>query len=213
MSWKAFDLQAEEYNLWYQKNKEVLESECKLIKSFNLKGLGIEIGVGTGVFAPCSNISIGIDPAIKMLKIAKNKGIDVVRAVGETLPFKGEIFDFVIMIATLCFLERPRDVLKETWRVLKNRGSLVVCILPKDSKWGELYEKKKSEGHEIYKFAHFYTFKDAISLINDTGFKVVMSRSTLRQPPGETFKAEEPEDGFQGHGFACIKAVKDLTSE
>ena len=210
MSWKAFDNFAKEYDMWYQEYKEILESECKLIKSLDLKVFGIDIGIGTGIFASYSNVSIGIDPAINMLKIAKNRGIEVIRASGEFIPFKEKIFDFAIMIATLCFLERPREVLKEIHRILKDNGLLVVCILPRDSKWGELYEKKKSEGHKLYKFAHFYTVNEACSLITEMGFKVVMIRSTLRQPPGKSFYVEEPEDGFQGHGFSCIKAIKSL---
>lgn len=208
MSWKAFDLHAEEYDTWYRKNKEIFESECKLIESLGLKGFGIDIGVGTGIFASFSHISIGVDPAVNMLKIAKSKGIETVRASGEALPFKEKVFDFAIMIATLCFLEKPKVVLMETRRILKDGGTLAVCILPKDSKWGELYEKKKSEGHKLYKFAHFYKFKEALDLINEMGFKVTIVKSTLRQPPGKVFDIEEPQDGFDGHGFACIKAIK-----
>jgi ubiquinone/menaquinone biosynthesis C-methylase UbiE len=208
LSWKAFDTYAKEYDAWYKENKEILESECKLIKSLDLKGFGIDIGVGTGIFASFSNVSIGIDPAINMLKIAKSKGIEVIRASGEFIPFREKVFDFAIMIATLCFLERPREVLKEIHRILKDNGIFVACILPRNSKWGELYEKKKLEGHRLYKFAHFYTVEEACSLINEMGFKVVMIRSTLRQPPGAFLHVEEPEDGFKDHGFSCIKAIK-----
>jgi len=208
LSWKVFDLHAEEYDTWYQENKEIFESECKLIESLDLKGLGVDIGVGTGIFAPFSHVSVGVDPAVKMLKMARHKGIEVIRASGEALPFKGRVFDFAIMIATLCFLEKPKEVLIQTRRILKDGGTLITCVLPKDSRWGELYEKKKSENHKLYKFAHFYTFKEALNLITEMGFKVVEVKSTLRQPPEKFVRIEEPEEGFQGHGFTCIKSIK-----
>jgi len=211
LSWKAFDLYAEDYDKWYMKNKEILESECKLIESLDLKGFGIDIGIGTGTFVPFSHVSVGVDPSVNMLKIARHKGVEVIRACGESLPFKERVFDFAMMIATLCFLEKPKEVLKEIWRILKDNGFLVACILPKDSKWGELYERKRSEGHKLYKFAHFYTFKEACDLITGMGFEVTMVKSTLRQPPGDAFHVEVPEDGFQGHGFACIKAIKSFS--
>jgi len=208
LSWKAFDIYAEEYDTWYQRNREILESECKLIESLGLEGFGVDVGVGTGAFAPFSHVSVGVDPAVNMLRIARRRGMEVVCACGEFLPFRERVFDFAMMIATLCFLEKPEDVLKEIRRILKDGGFLVACILPKDSRWGELYERKRLEGHRLYKFAHFYTLKEACSLISGVGFEVTMVRSTLRQPPGDTFYVEEPEDGFRGHGFACIKAVK-----
>ncbi|MEM4203646.1 MAG: hypothetical protein QXS54_06220 [Candidatus Methanomethylicaceae archaeon] len=51
MGWKVFDLHVEEYDTWYQKNKEIFESECKLIESLGLKGFDIDISIGTGIFA------------------------------------------------------------------------------------------------------------------------------------------------------------------
>lgn len=210
MSWRPFDEYAVEYDLWYQKHKEILESERKLVESLDLKGLGIEVGVGSGIFVQSSRASIGIDPAKNMLKIAKKRGIEVICAVGEFLPFRDKTFDFVVMVVTLCFLENPKKVLKEAWRIMKDEGEIAICIVPRNSKWGEFYEKKKSEGHRFYKFARFYTFEEAKNLLKEEKFEIMMVKSTLRQAPRETFLVEEPESGFQGHGFICIKAVKSL---
>ena len=134
LSWKAFDTYANEYDAWYQRNREILESECKLIESLDLKGFGVDVGIGTGIFAPSSHVSVGVDPAVNMLRIARRRRVDVVCACGEFLPFRGKVFDFAMMIATLCFLEKPEEVLKEIRRILKDGGFLVACILPRDSK-------------------------------------------------------------------------------
>ncbi|MEM0286514.1 MAG: class I SAM-dependent methyltransferase [Candidatus Methanomethylicaceae archaeon] len=205
---KVFNEFAEEYDKWYEQNREVFESECKLISSLELEGFGIEIGVGTGIFAPFSKISIGIDPAINMLKIAKRRKIEVIRAVGEALPFRDEIFDFVIMITTLPFLRSTEMTLEEIRRILRSKGRVVIVDIPKNSKWGESYEEKKAKGHRFYKYANFYNFEEILELLKKKSFKIEKIKATLRQPPGEVKFVENPEDEFKGHGFVGIKAMK-----
>ncbi|MEM4479077.1 MAG: class I SAM-dependent methyltransferase [Candidatus Methanomethylicaceae archaeon] len=205
---KVFNEFAEEYDKWYEQNREVFESECKLISSLELEGFGIEIGVGTGIFAPFSKISIGIDPAINMLKIAKRRKIEVIRAVGEALPFRDEIFDFVIMITTLPFLRSTEMTLEEIRRILRSKGRVVIVDVPKNSKWGESYEEKKAKGHRFYKYANFYNFEEILELLKKKSFKIEKIKATLRQPPGEVKFVENPEDEFKGHGFVGIKAMK-----
>ncbi|MEM2742858.1 MAG: class I SAM-dependent methyltransferase [Candidatus Methanomethylicaceae archaeon] len=205
---KVFNEFAEEYDKWYEQNREVFESECKLISSLELEGFGIEIGVGTGIFAPFSKISIGIDPAINMLKIAKRRKIEVIRAVGEALPFRDEIFDFVIMITTLPFLRSTEMTLEEIRRILRSKGRVVIVDIPKNSKWGESYEEKKAKGHRFYKYANFYNFEEILELLKKKSFRIEKIKATLRQPPGEVKFVENPEDEFKGHGFVGIKAMK-----
>ncbi|MEM0100999.1 MAG: class I SAM-dependent methyltransferase [Candidatus Methanomethyliaceae archaeon] len=205
---KVFNEFAEEYDKWYEQNREVFESECKLISSLELEGFGIEIGVGTGIFAPFSKISIGIDPAINMLKIAKRRKIEVIRAVGEALPFRDEIFDFVIMITTLPFLRSTEMTLEEIRRILRSKGRVVIVDIPKNSKWGESYEEKKAKGHRFYKYANFYNFEEILELLKKKSFKIEKIKATLRQSPGEVKFVENPEDEFKGHGFVGIKAMK-----
>ncbi|MEM1572990.1 MAG: class I SAM-dependent methyltransferase [Candidatus Methanomethylicaceae archaeon] len=205
---KVFNEFAEEYDKWYEQNREVFESECKLISSLELEGFGIEIGVGTGIFAPFSKISIGIDPAINMLKIAKRRKIEVIRAVGEALPFRNEIFDFVIMITTLPFLRSTEMTLEEIRRILRSKGRVVIVDIPKNSKWGESYEEKKAKGHRFYKYANFYNFEEILELLKKKSFRIEKIKATLRQPPGEVKFVENPEDEFKGHGFVGIKAMK-----
>lgn len=208
MSIKVFNEFAEDYDKWYQENKEIFESECRLISSLELEGLGIEIGVGTGIFAPFSRASIGVDPAINMLRIAKKRKIEVVQAIGEAMPFKGEVFDFAIMITTLPFLKDVKKVLEEIKRILKIGGRVVIVDVPKNSKWGESYEEKKAKGHKFYKYANFYKLEEILDLLKSGGFIIEKIKATLRQPPGGVKFVEDPEDEFKGHGFVGIKALK-----
>ncbi|MGQ9719401.1 MAG: class I SAM-dependent methyltransferase [Nitrososphaerales archaeon] len=182
---KVFEDHAKEYDSWYLDHPAIYESEVRVVKEFSLRGLGLEVGVGTGVFASRIGVDVGIDPTLAMLHIAKARGVKVIRAVGEHLPFADKIFDYVLMVCTLCFLDKPSLVIKESSRVLKNDGSLIVCVVLKNSPWGRLYEEKKKAGHKFYKYARFYTLHDLKMLIEDQGLSIVEAKNTLSYKPSE----------------------------
>ena len=94
-----------------------------------LKGKGIEIGVGTGRFAAPLGIESGIEPS-KMAIIAKNRGINVINAFAEHLPIKNSVFDFVLMVTTVCFLDNIENAFQEVKRILKP-GAQFVWTTPK----------------------------------------------------------------------------------
>ena len=208
MSYKVFDEHAERYDSWYQKNPVIFECEAKLIRSLNLQGKGISIGVGTGILDRQAPIEIGVDPSVKMLRLALARGIKPVRAVGEYLPFRDEAFDFALMTVTLCFLSSPEEAILETRRVLRRRGELAVCIVPRDSSWGREYIRRGRAGHIFYAHAHFYTLQEAEHLLRRHSFRVVAVKSTLSYSPYEKPRIEEPSEKVEGKGFVCIKAVK-----
>ncbi len=131
------------------------------LKKAKPKGFGLEIGVGSGRFAQPLGAKIGIDPSKNMLKLAKERGIQVIQGAGENLPFKDNTFDFVLIVATLCFVESPIDALNETSRVLKRGSRLIVGEISKDSRLGRFYEAKR-EKSEFYKIATFYSCNEII---------------------------------------------------
>jgi len=206
----AFNLHAEEYDRWYfeDENKPIFLSELDAIQRLGLEGLGAEVGVGTGVFALRLKIPLGVDPAKNMLKIAKKREIVALQAVAEFLPFKSNSLDYLAYIFTLCFLGNPEKALKEARRVLRNRGFLILCFVPKDSFWGEFYVQKKKEGHRIYKYAKFYSKEEVFSLLDKIKFKVVDFYGTLYQKPCEKPVYEEPKKKLGNCGFLCLKALK-----
>jgi len=204
----VFDRYAWKYDSWYSRHKEIFECELKAVKALKLSGLGLDVGVGTGIFTVEIGVRVGVDPAINMLRIAKNRDVNVVQAVGENLPFRTGIFDYVVMIVTLCFLDDPECVLRETWRVIRENGFLAVCIVPKDSSWGKLYIEKAKQGHIFYRYAHFYTVEEMRKMLKKYNFKVVECKATLSYRPCDRPRVEEPVSGFVGKGFVCVKAVK-----
>jgi ubiquinone/menaquinone biosynthesis C-methylase UbiE len=207
----VFDTITDKYDSWYDSDEGKLLYECELLclkpMVENCLPPILEIGVGTGRFAQWFPGAIGIDPAFNALKFAQKRGVKVIQAVGEMLPFRNELFSCVMLIVTLCFVQRPIDVLREAKRVLKKDGRIIIGLIPKDSPWGSFYEKKN--GSLFYSAARFYSFKDVKKMMHKVGLKNSMIKSTLLQRPNEDRRTENPAKGFvKRTGFLCIKAKK-----
>jgi SAM-dependent methyltransferase len=213
MSWKVFERLSEHYDSWYFKHLKILESEVRAIKALDLKGLGLDVGIGSGIFASKVKTQVGIDASKRMLKISKKRGIQVVGALAEYLPFSEETFDYVLITVTLCFLDNPEITLKETSRVLKPNGVLVACIIVRDSPWGQLYAQMAERGHRFYRFAHFYSLSELEELLEKQHFKIVDYKSTLTRPPSFPAVVEDPKDDPSQGSFVCVKVVKKEGSQ
>jgi len=207
---KIFDVLTEKYDAWYdsEEGKPLYESELLCLKPLVENSLIpiLEVGVGTGRFASLFSGSMGIDPSFNALRFARKRGIKVVQAVGEMLPFRDETIGCVLLIVTLCFVQRPIDVLRESKRVLKGNGSIIIGLVSKDSPWGIFYEEKKRQGHPFYGEATFYSLADLKKLLEDISIKITRIRSTLLQRPDEPRRIEEPVEGYaKDAGFLCIE--------
>jgi ubiquinone/menaquinone biosynthesis C-methylase UbiE len=208
-----FDVLTEKYDAWYdsEEGKALYKSELLCLKPLveNCLTPILEVGVGTGRFARWFSGSMGIDPSFNALRFAQKRGIKVVQAVGEILPFRDETFGCVLLIVTLCFVQRPIDVLRESKRVLKGNGSIIIGLVSKDSPWGIFYEEKKRQGHPFYGEATFYSLADLKKLLEDISIKITRIRSTLLQRPDEPRRIEEPVEGYaKDAGFLCIEVKK-----
>lgn len=207
----TFDEGSEEYDSWYKssKGKAIFRSELLAVKALLPKGRGVEIGVGTGVFASELGIGFGLDPSIACLRLARERGVKVVCGVGESPPFKDGSFDFALYAVALCFLADPKAALREAHRVLKPRGKIVVCFVPRDSPWGKFYLEKKAARHRFYKHADFYMSEEVDEMLRKTGFTPQARACTLLQKPGTIIKVEKPlREGCKLAGFYCIRAEK-----
>ena len=79
-----FDSHSEDYEKWFDLNKYAYESEIKAIKHYiPEKGKGVEIGIGSGLFAQPLGIKTGIEPSKGMRKIAIERGLDVQDGMGD----------------------------------------------------------------------------------------------------------------------------------
>jgi ubiquinone/menaquinone biosynthesis C-methylase UbiE len=215
MAGNIFDILTDKYDAWYdsENGRPLYESELKCLRPMVESSPGpiLEIGVGTGRFAMHFPDVTGIDPSLNALKAAEKRGVKTVHGHGEDLPFEDESFGCILIIVTLCFVERPIDVLREARRVLRRDGRIIIGLVPGDSPWGAFYEEKKRAGHPFYSNARFYTMKDVEDMLRTAGLKISRIRSTLLRGPDKPCRIEEPvETRVNGAGFLCIEARKDI---
>lgn len=207
-----FDNLALEYDNWFEEEgKDIFAIEvCALREVLPcLPKPWLEIGVGSGRFAQALGIETGIDPSIRLLEMAKRRGIAVSQARGEEQFFNKEAFGTVFLIVTLCFVGSPLAVLREAHRILRIGGMIVLGLVLRESPWGKFYQTKKQEGHRFYKYATFYSYQVVVEFLEDAGFTIDRVLSTLFQQPGEIKDIEAPRDGFSNDaGFTIVIAKK-----
>lgn len=203
-----FDNYSDEYEEWFERNKNVYKSELKAVKNFiseNEKGL--EIGIGTGRFAKPLGIETGIEPSESMRKIAADKGLEVYDGVGESIPFSVKSFDFVLMVTTICFLDDIEKTVKECRRILRKNGKIVIGFVDRDTPLGQEYLQKKDD-NIFYKDAHFHSAEEIRKLLNQFEFKNIEIVQTVFGKLSEINGIQDFKKGYGEGGFAVIKAEK-----
>ena len=203
---EPFEKYSKEYDEWFIRNQDIYLAELNAIKSLiSSNKFGVEIGVGSGRFALPLGIKVGVDPSRKMAEISRKRGIQIYEAVAEQLPFNDKIFDFILMVTTICFVDDLVKSFKEAYRVLKTDGFIIVGFVDKESELGKQYQLKKGES-KFYRNATFYTVKETITLLRETNFTDVVIKQTVF--PGQTDKIGLIEDGYGVGSFVIIKAIK-----
>lgn len=202
-----FNRLAEEYDGWYEREKLTFEIEVKAFQPILpfLPKPWLELGIGSGRFAQALGIRWGIDPAKKLLQIAKGRGIKVVAGRGESMPIFSKRIGTVFVIITLCFVKYPRPLLQECHRVLVREGKIVIGFIPRGSPWGKFYMEKKKRGHPFYRLARFYSVGEMEHMIMEAGFSIQGISSILFQKPGEVKSHENPMKGYRPQaGFLVL---------
>lgn len=205
---RVFDELAQEYDRWFDANERVYQSEVDAVRRFiPAKGIGIEIGVGTGRFAVPCGIQIGIDPSEPMARIAQSRGVAVCQAVGERLPFRNDQFDFVLLVTVICFVEDPSALLCEACRVLKPGGRIIIGFIDRNSDLGQSYEARKATS-TFYREARFYSVTQVAEWTQASSFDGLKFCQTLFDAPRETSRMS-PVRGDHGEGaFVVVSAEK-----
>jgi SAM-dependent methyltransferase len=210
--WSPFDDLAAEYDAWFDREGSLIffiEVQAFKLLLPSLPKPWLEIGAGSGRFAQALEIETGVDPSIKLIEMARQRDITAFLGRGEQELFDEESFGTVFLIITLCFLDSPLEALKETSRILMPGGKIVLGLVLKESPWGQFYQVKKARGHRFYKHATFYSYDEVVRLLDQAGFAIEKTVSTLFQRPGSVHHAESPKEGcFPSAGFTIIVAGK-----
>ena len=205
---EPFEKYSAKYEDWFEKNKFVYESEIQAIKKlFPKVKKSIEIGVGSGKFAVPLGIKIGIDPSPRMRKIAQQRGIEVIDAIAEELPFKDSQFELALMVTSICFVDNLDLAFREIYRILKPGGYLIIGLVDKDSSLGKLYQQHK-ENSLFYKIATFYSTKEVVYNLNKVGFKEFYFRQTIFHSLNEVKNVEPVKENYGQGSFVVIRARK-----
>lgn len=208
-----YDSFAPEYDTWFEgEGKLIFESELKALEEAlpDLPKPWLEVGIGSGRFALALGVETGIDPSMSMGEIARSRGLQVLQAKGEKLPFNDGSFGSVFLIFTLCFAESTQDVLQEAYRVLKPEGKIVVGEALLDSPLGRHYQQEAERGHRVYKYSNFCRYGGLTELLEKTGFTVEKVISTLFQEPEKLQDVEFPREGYSADaGFTVILAGRN----
>lgn len=207
---EPFETHIEEYEAWFEKYPEVYQSELLAIK-YQFEQLpenirGIEVGLGSGRFAEPLGIREGVEPAENMRLLAIKRGIEVMNAPAENLPYKDLHFDFVLFV-TICHLDNVSLAFKEANRVLKRSGSIIVGFIDRDGKIGRAYEQKKATS-TFYRQANFYSVDEVNVLLKEAGFKNPIYVQTLFDELENINQVEEVKEGYGEGSFVVVRATK-----
>ncbi len=165
---------------------------------------GLEIGVGTGRFAVPLGIATGVDPSFSMALRAQGRGIRVALAAAESLPFKNNSFDLVVMVTSICFFDNARLALREAHRVLGKGGSIIIGFIDADSALGKEYSLKK-DASRFYRDAAFYSAGTLTGYAREAGFTDFTYMQTLLDSKSSAVKHKK---GHGEGGFVALKAYK-----
>ena len=207
-----FDYLASDYDAWFDgEGRLVFAIEVQAFQEvlpFLVKPW-LEVGVGSGRFAQTLGIETGIDPSVRLLNMARGRGIAVFLGKGEQEPLVAGSFGTVFIIVALCFVASPLAVLREAYRISPPGGKVVLGLVLKESPWGRLFENKKKQGHPFYRLATFYRYDEVVGLLGQADFIVEKVIATLFQKPGEVEHMELPREDFSPDaGFTVIVAGK-----
>ncbi|MGH6953013.1 MAG: class I SAM-dependent methyltransferase [Alphaproteobacteria bacterium] len=94
----------------------------------------------------------------------------------DQLPFPDLSMDRILLVHALEFSEQVRSMLREVWRVLSDRGRLLVVVPNRRGLWAQLERTPFGHGHP-------YTALQLSRLLRDNLFTPLRTATALHVPP------------------------------
>jgi ubiquinone/menaquinone biosynthesis C-methylase UbiE len=187
---RTFDRYAFQFDNWFKKNRKIFLSEMNAVMLSSPDGVTLDIGVGSGVFSSNLPVDLGVDLSLELLKLSRDRGLQVVQADASNLPLRNHSFDSALSTFTICFVENLHSMLGEAKRVLRKGGKLVIGEITADSSWGRRYIQEGKKGHRFYSKARFFTFRDTIKYLRLSGFEPKHVFGTISYSPEDRPRLE-----------------------
>ncbi len=141
----------------------------------------LEVGTATGRFISFVQSNgwdyTGVDISNHMLESSNGFDCDLARADGEAIPFASSTFDSVICLHTFHFLPHPVQFVRESNRVLKRNGCIVL-VFEMDTWLRRLVLKTRLYASHQY----YFTIEEVGQTLKSNGFQVVAEGPVLRFP-------------------------------
>ncbi|MDP3564448.1 MAG: methyltransferase domain-containing protein [Methanoregula sp.] len=174
-----FDRYAEDYDRWFDTHPELYGEQLSVLRSLlPYRGRGLEIGVGSGRFAAPLGIAYGLDPSVPLLSRAFSRGIEPVQGIGEFLPCRADIFDYVLMMTVICFMEDLVHPFREAYRVLRPGGTLVIGFIETGGELA-LQERDRSTPSRFLHYAGFKSTREVMTTLAMERFSEISLKGNL----------------------------------
>lgn len=201
---EPFDRHPSEYDRWFVVNKYAFRSELEAVKIvLPSRGKGIEIGIGSGMFAEPLGITEGIEPSPAMRERARQRNIKAIDGVAEDLPYPDQSIDFVLMVTTVCFVDDIYRSFEEVYRILKHEGRFIIGFVDKNSLIGKEYLAYKNES-VFYREAVFFSTEELYEILDYKGFAIEKTYQTVF---GEIIRIKSVQDVLEGYGQGSFVVI------
>ena len=187
----------------------VEQRELEILKPLCAGKDVLEIGCGTGrimeQLAPFCHSIQGIDASSRMVEEARGKGLEVVEARAEKLPFETAFFDLVVALKVLPHVLDRRRAMSEISRVLKPKGYAAVEFYNRYSIRGMVSTVRNFLPERLLKreapFTRYQTrsefldeVPDNLQLLAEKGIRVAIPFASLMEKPDLAKRLENFED-------------------
>lgn len=178
----------------------------------------LDAGCGTGVFT-LDILSFGprvtgIDISLPMLMRATQKArgypFQTVLADLSSLPFSANVFDKVVSVTALEFIQNGNAAISELFRVSKKRGTIVVATLNSLSPWATSRRAQAEKGHTLFQRAIFRSPQELRSMAPVDGVIKTAIHFQKEEDPANVPKIELEghQQGFDTGAFVAARWEK-----
>lgn len=186
----------ESFYFWHVVRREILRENLLRYLGGKRDNKILDVGCGTGgnmLLLKEFGAVTGLDLFDEALKLAKDKNFaQLVKGDATKMPLPNDYFDIVSVLDTLEHVEDDKSVFKETFRVLKPGGILLVTVPVYQWLWSrhdeimhhvrrynkkDILEKCQKEGFNILKKSYFVTVAVIINLLRKLRDKIFVNRN------------------------------------